>query len=210
MTETQESGWNRRDFIGGAALLALALGVPLAAVRMSSLDPADAPTEAQRTLLREVSQLVLPRTGTPGAGEVGVGDFVALALAHGLEKSRQPLDGNADPRLLRFRRGDGSLDHVTWLAAELERRAGMDFLMAAPDARVAALTALDAEAFGPEVKTHPWRTLKALILTGYYTSEVGGAQELGFELVPGRFDPDLPLQPGDRAWSSDWTAVDFG
>ena len=93
MTETQESGWNRRDFIGGAALLALALGVPLATVRMSSLDPADAPTEAQRGLLREVSQLVLPRTGTPGAGEVGVGDFVALALAHGLEKSRQPLDG---------------------------------------------------------------------------------------------------------------------
>lgn len=210
MTETQESGWNRRDFIGGAALLALALGVPLATVRMSSLDPADAPTEAQRGLLREVSQLVLPRTGTPGAGEVGVGDFVALALAHGLEKSRQPLDGNADPRLLRFRRGDGSLDHVTWLAAEMERRAGMDFLMAAPDARVAALTALDAEAFGPEAKTHPWRTLKALILTGYYTSEVGGAQELRFELVPGRFDPDLPLQPGDRAWSSDWTAVDFG
>ncbi len=210
MTETQESGWNRRDFIGGAALLALALGVPLAAVRMSSLDPADAPTEAQRGLLREVSQLVLPRTGTPGAGEVGVGDFVALALAHGLEKSRQPLDGNADPRLLRFRRGDGSLDHVTWLAAEMERRAGMDFLMAAPDARVAALTALDAEACGPEVKTHPWRTLKELILTGYYTSEVGGAQELRFELVPGRFDPDLPLQPGDRAWSSDWTAVDFG
>ncbi|GHA01207.1 gluconate 2-dehydrogenase subunit 3 family protein [Novosphingobium arvoryzae] len=210
MTETQESGWNRRDFIGGAALLALALGVPLAAVRMSSLDPADAPTEAQRGLLREVSQLVLPRTGTPGAGEVGVGDFVALALAHGLEKSRQPLDDNADPRLLRFRRGDGSLDHVTWLAAELERRAGMDFLMAASDARVAALTALDAEAFGPEAKTHPWRTLKALILTGYYTSEVGGAQELRFELVPGRFDPDLPLQPGDRAWSSDWTAVDFG
>ena len=210
MTETQESGWNRRDFIGGAALLALALGVPLAAVRMSSLDLADAPTEAQRTLLREVSQLVLPRTGTPGAGEVGVGDFVALALAHGLEKSRQPLDGNADPRLLRFRRSDGSLDHVTWLAAELERRAGMDFLKAAPDARVAALTALDAEAFGPEAKTHPWRTLKALILTGYYTSEVGGAQELRFELVPGRFDPDLPLQPGDRAWSSDWTAVDFG
>ena len=30
------------------------------------------------------------------------------------------------------------------------------------------------------------------------------------KLVPGRWDPDLPLKPTDRAFSSDWTAVDFG
>ena len=78
-----------------------------------------------------------------------------------------------------------------------------------PAAR-ALYCSVDADAYAPDVREHPWRTLKGLILTGYYTTEVGGAQELQFELVPGRFDPDLPLKPGARAFSSDWTAVDFG
>lgn len=208
MADATETGWNRRDFLGAAALLALAVGVPVASMKLSEIDDSEAPTERQRALLREVSQLVIPRTETPGAGDVSVGDFVALALAHGLEKSRAPLGPDADTRLLRYRRSDNSLDHVQWLEAELDRRAGGDFL--GNPGRADALAALDTEAFAPDMREHPWRTVKGLILTGYYTSEVGGSQELRFELVPGRWDPDLPLRPGDRAFSSDWTAVDFG
>ena len=77
-------------------------------------------------------------------------------------------------------------------------------------AQVARLTALDAEAFAPDAGDHAWKTIKALILTGYYASEAGGANELRYELVPGRYDPDVPPKPDDRAFSSDWTAVDFG
>ena len=54
-----------------------------------------------------------------------------------------------------------------------------------------------------------WPRLKGLILIGYYTSEIGASQELRYILVPGHFDPDVPLEPGDRAWSSDWTGVKF-
>lgn len=205
-----EKGWNRREMLGAAALLAAVIGVPVATVKLSGLDADEAPTDRQRALLREVSQLVLPRTTTPGAGEVGTGDFVALALAHGLEGSRKPLPSDAPAAFLKHRRRDGSINHVGWLEAELDRRAGSDFLSAAPAKRQATLAALDADAYAPDVREHPWRTLKGLILTGYYTSEVGGAQELQFELVPGRFDPDVPVKPGDRAFSSDWTAVDFG
>ena len=203
-------GWNRRDFVGGAALLALALGIPAAAVKLSRLDPHQAPSARQLELLREVSQLVIPRTDTPGAGDVGTGEFVALALAHGLEGSRRPIDAAASPGLVAFRRSDHSLDHVAWLEHALERRGGAPFLALDAAARAAALTALDAEAYAEGVREHPWRTIKGLILTGYYTSQAGGSQELRFELVPGRWDPDLPLTPGTRAWSSDWTAVDFG
>lgn len=203
----RSSGWDRREFLGAASLLALALGVPVTAVRLSALDPAEAPSDEQRRLLRAVSQLVIPRTGTPGAGDVGTGDFVLLALAHGLEGSRQPMTEGA-AALLPFLRTDGSLRHVDWLAAELDRRAGGRFMAAAKPA--AALATLDAEAYVDGVRTHPWRTIKALILTGYYTTEAGGARELRYELVPGRFDPDLPATPQTVAWSSDWTAVDFG
>lgn len=195
--------------MGGAALLALALGIPAAAVRLSDLPDEDAPSDRQRSLLREVSQLVIPRTDTPGAGDVGTGDFLALALAHGLSGSRAPVASAAMPNLMRHLRPDGSLRHVDWLEHELDRRAGGDFLAPKAD-RVRALTALDAEAYAQGADDHPWRTIKTLVLTGYYTSEAGGSRELRYELVPGRWDPDLPATPQTRAFSSDWTAVDFG
>lgn len=210
MTKTQAGGWDRRDFLGGAALLALALGLPIAAAKLSDLPSDEVPTDRQRLLMREVSQLVIPRTATAGAGDVGTGDFVILALAHGLEKSRAVLPQGAAADYLTHRRADGSLDQLRWLEAALDKRAGDDFLKLPAAQRGQTLAALDAKAYAEGVKDHPWRTVKALILTGYYTSEVGGSQELRFELVPGRYDPDLPVTPETRAYSSDWTAVDFG
>ena len=207
MDKVVTSGWPRREFLGAAGLLALALGLPVGAVRLSAFDPADAPSPAQRALFREVSQLVIPRSATPGAGDVGAGDFVLLALAHGLEGARQPLASPA-PSYTPYLRSDGSLCHADWFQAELDRRAGGRFLGVPHRADV--LTALDAEAFAQGMREHPWRTIKALILNGYYTSEAGGSQELRYELVPGRWDPDLPATPQTVAWSSDWTAVDFG
>jgi hypothetical protein len=194
------TGWSRREFGAGAMLLGLVLGVSPAHVLA-----VEAPSRRTLALLSEVSQLVIPHTDTPGAGDVGTGAFVALALAHGLNDTRKPL---VDPAPGLPLRADGSLHYDVWLDGELSRRAGGDFLAQPPARRAQILAALDAEAFASGKS--PWIKLKALILTGYYTSEVGGSKELQYELVPGRFDVDLPVHPGDRAWSSDWTAVEFG
>lgn len=200
----------RRDMLAGMALLALVTGLPLATVACTGqAEGDDAPTDRQRQLFKAVSQIAIPKTDTLGAGDVGVGDFVLLALAHGLERSRQPLPQDADPAL-KPRRADGSLRHAVWLEATLDSAASGDFLGSSPAQQASVLSALDAQAYAKGQDGHPWRTIKALILTGYYTSEEGGARELRYEPVPGRFDPDLPLKPGDRAISNDWTAVDFG
>jgi hypothetical protein len=173
----------RRELMAGMALLMAA--APL--VAKAKLVPSP-----HQPLLREVAQLVIPRTSTPGAGEVGVGAFVLLALAHGLEDTH----GGA------FK----GLDYAAWLQSAL----GAKFLAQPLAARRAKLAALDAQAFAPDAKPSPWVAIKRLILLGYYTSQTGASQELRYEHVPGRWDPDLPLKPGDRAFSSDWTAVDFG
>lgn len=207
MELTHGAGWSRRDTLGTAGLVALAFGLPVAAVRFSAIDRVDAPTPAHRALFREVSQLVIPRTGTAGGGDVGAGDFALLAIAHGLEGTAEPIAAPTTAMLPYLRPG-GSLRHAAWLEAELNRRAGGKFMVSSQ--RAAVLAALDNEAFAPALRDHPWRTIKALILTGYYTTQAGGAQELRYELVPGRWDADLPATPQTIAWSSDWTAVDFG
>jgi hypothetical protein len=204
------SGWSRRNIIGGAAILAAVIGVPVAALRFDLFSSEDAPSERQRQLMKQVSHIVIPATDTPGGGDVGAGDFVLLGLAHGLEKSRTPLAEDAPAGLKAHARQDGSLDQGAWLEAELDRLAGGDFLKAPADRQTALLTTLDAEAYAEGVREHPWRTIKALVLTGYYTSEAGGSQELQFNLVPGTYQPDVPVTPQTRAFSSDWTAVDFG
>lgn len=200
-------GWNRRELLAGAALLTLAAGIPSSALALAR----KAANPRHAVLMRQVAQLVIPRTATAGAGEVGVGAFVILALEHGLEGSRGPYASEAitaavQPHL----RADGSLRYADWLEAALNSRARGMFVRQPPARKVAILKALDAEAYASGAVPSPWKTIKALILLGYYTSEVGGSKELRYELAPGRWDPDLPLKPGDRAFSSDWTAVDFG
>jgi hypothetical protein len=204
--------WNRREFLGAAALLAMVVGVPAGAAIWSRVEEDEAPSDRQRKLIRTVAQHVIPRTQTPGAGDVGTGDFVILALAHGLDGTREPgSTASIPPGVPAPRRPDGSLRYLDWLEAELDRRAGGDWPGKPPAAQAAALAALDADAYAGDGRApHPWKPIKGLILTGYYTSEVGGSQELRYEPVPGRFDPALPLTPGTRAISNDWTAVDFG
>jgi hypothetical protein len=206
-----KTGWNRREFMAGAALLALALGIPVAGVKFTDLNAEDLPSDRQRRLIADVSGLVLPRTDTPGAADVGVGDFVVLALAHGLFGTRAPMASETvTSAIAPFRRRDGSLRHLAWLEQTLDRAAGGDFLRHDLAGRTRLLTVLDAEAFAQGAPPSPWTALKGLILTGYYTSEAGGSQELRYELVPGKWEWDIPLTPEMRAFSSDWTAVDFG
>lgn len=206
--------WNRRDLVGAAGLLALVIGVPTATVLLSTHeahDAGEAPSDRQRKLIAAVSEHVLPTTATPGAGAAGVGDFVILALAHGLDGSRAPAASAATAYSVEgTSRPDGSLRYLDWLERTLDKAATGDWLGKPPATRAKLLAALDAAAFAQGADAHPWRKLKGLILTGYYTSEIGGSRELAYELTPGRFDPVIPLKPGARAYSSDWTAVDFG
>lgn len=186
------------------------LGVVLATpgcVTPAALDPVEAPTERQLAMLREVAQIVIPATDTPGAGDAGAGAFVALALAHGLEGTRRPAALAVEPFAVPENfRADGSLRYVDWLEGVL----GAGWLEQAEVSRQTSVAALDSAAFALGAEAHPWRKIKALILTGYYTSEAGGAQELQYSAVPGRFDPRVPVTNETRSLSNDWTGVEFG
>ena len=198
------TGWNRRSFLGAAALVAVQAAVPGGTAVLKQLDPKDAPSPRRRKLMRLVADHVIPATDTTGAGAVGAGEFVLVALAHGLEGTRRP--PAADPSFAPNLRADGSLDHAAWLEGKL----GPNWLALPAPQQHEQLAALDAASFKGDPAAAPWRAIKGLILTGYYTSEVGGSKELNYELVPGRFDPKVQVTPETRAYSSDWTAVDFG
>lgn len=142
-----DTGLARREILGGAALFAMAVGIPAAAVRWT--DTAEVVTDRQRALLRDVAQRVLPRTTTPGAGEIGAHDFVILALAHGLDGTRAPAAGAALPATItRHQRRDGTLDYLDWLEWQLDAGTHGDYLAVPPAARDAALWQAYEREFG--------------------------------------------------------------
>jgi hypothetical protein len=191
--------------LGAAAVVALAPAELWSRLAQGQTGGAAA---VQRHLLTVACELVVPATDTPGAAEAGVPAFVELALAHGLNGTGPSMASAAIQGPARTPAPPSGLGLLDWLQQELDRRAG-GFLAATPLRQQAALSALDSAAYAPDAPPH-WRNLKGLILIGYYTSQIGGSQELQYAAVPGRFDPDLPSPANNRAWSSDWTALAFG
>jgi hypothetical protein len=169
------------------------------AALMLGVRPAIAGTDPSQALLARLCDIVIPDTDTPGARAAGVPAFLPFAFSHDL------FGGNANT--------------LAALTSHLDARAGgSGFLAADPAAQLRIVTALDQATFlrappPPEPlptqgSTKPlpsisapvdnesqrlWRIVKSGIVTSFYTSESGGSRTLAYELVPGRYDADIPL-----------------
>lgn len=180
----------RRELILGA----IALVGGSSALLSCSDEPLDADLHTgerrffDEALMRVLSRLVdimIPNTDTPGALAAGVDVFI-----------------------------DGMM--ADWAAPDTQRRY-TDTLRAINERAIAELGAtfpeldesgqerlvrdIDREAFGESPPIPGFRELKTLIVTGYYSSEIGASVELQFELVPGRYLPCAPLADVGRAWA---------
>lgn len=146
---------------------------------------------AQAALVAELGELILPETDTPGARAAEVERFVDLMLAEQVE----------EPARAAF------LAFLGRVEAESARRFGRPFLGATPAERFALAAERDAAAFAAPAPAeaeaaadpgaadrHGWRRLKAWVLAGYYTSEVGAVRELERRIIPGSFEGCAPLR----------------
>jgi hypothetical protein len=185
--------------LGGVTLVGGdALWRPVRAQRVSladadaAADPApDEWTAAQRALLDEAAETILPRTATPGAKDAQCGAFIALMVTDTYEPAHQRI----------FRRGLAELDAATRAAH------GVPFVEATPAQRLALIERFDREAYQfmrrrPDDEPPHWfRMLKELTMLGFFTSEAGMTQALRYVESPGRFDPCVPHAPGERDWA---------
>jgi hypothetical protein len=116
-----------------------------------------------------LADLVIPATDTPGASAAGAAAFVLLALERRIS--------DLEPVML---------DRVS---AALDAAGGGNFIQLPRDRQIALLVELDRESYVDEAKlgtaSHSWRRIKAAILVGYYTSEIGASKELVYDPVPG-------------------------
>ena len=146
-------------------------------------------TEGRDEMVAVMAELIIPETDTPGARAAKVHEFIDAMLTdwYGTEERDRFLLGLAevDERALASR--------------------GAAFMDLDEDGRHALLLELDAEAFGnaePASGGEPpfFRTMKSLTLLGYYTSEIGGTQELR-QMPMGAYRGDVPYDEIGRAWA---------
>jgi Gluconate 2-dehydrogenase subunit 3 len=163
-------------------------------------------TAADVALLDEIAETILPETTTPGAKAARTGAFMALMVTDAYTPRNQQV----------FRDGMHQLDEACRAAAS-----GVSFMQATPAQRLTLIEALDREqrtateeraeaprsrapaaAAPPEDQPHHYfRLMKELALLGYFTSEIGYTQAMRYIETPGRFDPCVPLAPGEKSWA---------
>jgi len=180
---------DRRDLMKYALYL---LGSSAVATTLASCAPgAGAETyfsASRRAVLDDMADLMIPETDTPGARTVGVADYVDRMVAKWASKeTRDELDQVLDEFRDAAREGNGE----SYLELEASQR--LAHLKTFDATRVAGAS----RSLAPS----PYTTLKELLLTAYYLSEIGATQELRYEAVPGPFRGDIPLSEVGRAWA---------
>ena len=138
----------------------------------------------QRSLVRALSERIVPTTDTPGAIAAGVPEFIEELLGQwALPSEVAPI--------------------AAGLAA-IDARSRADFgtvaAAATPEQQDALLTLAMNKALPG---TEPFFDLfRQLVVTGYYTSEIGITEEREYLPVPGRYDGAYPVAKVTKLWAA--------
>jgi hypothetical protein len=174
---------NRREAIQRATLL---LGGVLSAQLTAGLlgqvintGASVAVSADQESLLADVAEVIIPTTDTPGARAAGVSRFIIRVMRDCYKKDEQE----------QFYEGLARLD------ASSRAKGGKGFaeLDSAQQAEMVKLATINDKAF--------FKLMKQLTVVGYFTSEIGATQALAYLPIPGRFQGNVPLEPGQKAWA---------
>ena len=158
--------------IGGSSLLNSCDG--LAQVNTSTNGITRFYSEEENAWVSRISDLVIPRTETPGAIDVNVPGFLDGLMADWANSETQR-------------------DHHNNLE-KIKAQLGLDYLTIDEDIATNRLAELDAKAFdGRPIDFREYRSLKGLITQAYFASEDGALLEQKWVAVPGSWNPRVEI-----------------
>jgi len=151
----------------------------------------------QYETVKVMAEMIIPRTDTPGATDVGTADFIDLVLTEWCDQldCKRFLDGIADvdSRARSLFGKDfvecSALQQADILTALGEKMVEESKASQAPPTRVR----------GYSYSSNFYPMFRRLTLTAYYTSEAGATNELHFEIVPGEYQGCADAAPVKEA-----------
>jgi len=141
--------------------------------------------------LNEIANTILPDTSTPGAKAAKVGEFMTVMINDSYEEKDQKI----------FHDGMDKLNEFS------KKTYDNSFMKLNGQQRHDLLVQLDREQKDymknkkKEEPSHYFRMMKELTLLGYFTSEIGCTKARRYVETPGKYDPCIPYNKGDKAFA---------
>jgi len=156
--------------------------------------------EEQARLINELTEIILPKTSTPGAKEAGVPSFIDILINQCYSKEEQES----------FIKGLSAFDD------DAKKTFGDPFSECTPEQQKELVKKHHDAAFATNVdgaSTAWWDAgkksdkpfilkVKELTLLGFFTSEAGATQVLQYNPVPGPYKGCVPLTEVGKAWAT--------
>jgi hypothetical protein len=136
---------------------------------------------AQRKQVAMLAEAIIPKTDTPGAIEASVPEWIEVLVQDCFSKNDQQL----------------IVDGLALLTRRCQEEHGASLGELAPEQQVEFLTQVHEKG---ELRSFV-RTFRELTKFTFVNSEVGGTQALEYMLVPAKWDPAMPISPGQKAWT---------
>ena len=133
----------------------------------------------QELLLSEIADVIIPTTDTPGAKAAGVEKFIIRLVR----------DCYIKPEQQTFH------DGLAKFEADCKEKFGKGFVALDAAQKIEALKHATTKNRGF------FSTMRRLTVAGYFTSEIGATKALEYLPIPGKFQGDVPLKPGQKAWA---------
>lgn len=150
-------------------------------------------TEDQARIVSELAEVIIPKTDTPGAKDVGVPNFIDLILKECYKEEDQK----------------SFLEGLAKFDADAKAAYGDSFIYLKPDQKLEYVKKANEAAIA-EVKKDPAAkrpfilTAKELTMLGFFSSEPGATQVLQYVAVPGSYKGCIPLSEAGngKTWAS--------
>ena len=151
----------------------------------------------QKQIIAEVAEMIIPRTDSVGAKDVGVPAFIEMMIndCYYSPEHRSFMAGLVEMEGLKFLQMSASQKVETLKQIEQKAKEQMKAYNAQP---IKFGDNQDMEAMNAVKMGLPfWRLMKELTLLGYYTSEAGTKASFEYVPTPGKFEL-TKLKPGQK------------
>jgi gluconate 2-dehydrogenase gamma chain len=146
-------------------------------------------TAEQGALVSEVAEIIIPKTDTPGAKDVGVPGFIDQMVNECFQKEDQ----------------DKFLNGLKAFDEDAKKEYGDAFVELDAEQQTAFVKKVHDAAVNSEETDRPFiLALKELTMLGFFTSEAGATQVLQYNPVPGSYNGCVPLSEAGngKTWAT--------
>lgn len=177
---------NRRNVLKGMGAIALYGSFPGVLAEFASACKSKAQmvrsgffTNNEFALIEDITDIILPKTSTPGGLETGVPYFLDIVVKDCLTLADQQS----------IKKG----------LQQLNTEAGENFSSLSKKEKTALINKTDSGAYNDEADKTWFMAFKRLALIGHFTSREGMERAMKYVKVPGKYEGCIPYKPGEKA-----------